>query len=64
MEKEAIRKFRLSMKLTQEAFARELGVTRGAVAKWEAGDVKPSPLAMNQIERLKGRKKPKKKGGK
>ena len=53
MKKKAIKNLRQSLGLTQEAFARELGVSRAAVAKWEAGDFKPSPLAMRQIERLK-----------
>jgi len=64
MKRDAIKKLRLSMKLSQEAFARELGVSRAAVAKWEAGDYNPSPLAMIQVERLRARTKSKKKGGK
>ena len=53
MKKKAIKNLRQSLGLTQEGFARELGVSRGAVAKWEAGDFQPSPLALMQIERLK-----------
>lgn len=66
MKKEAIKKLRQSLGLSQEKFAQKIGVSRATVAKWEAGDFKPSPLAMMQIERLIARpkKKSKKKGGK
>ena len=57
MNPQAIKKFRLSLRLTQKEFARTLGVSRAAVAKWEAGDCKPSPLATREIERLKARSK-------
>ncbi len=53
MDSEAIKKFRLSLQLTQEEFARKLGISRSTVAKWECGDFRPSRLAMGQIRRLK-----------
>ena len=63
MNKDDIVKLRRSMSLTQEEFARRLGVHRVAVARWETGKFKPSPLARAQIERLKASQKSKKKGG-
>jgi DNA-binding XRE family transcriptional regulator len=63
MKKDDIVKLRRSMNLTQEEFARRLGVHRVAVARWETGKFKPSALAMAQIERLKAKKKSRKKGG-
>jgi DNA-binding XRE family transcriptional regulator len=38
--------------LTQSAFAAELGVSRGTVARWEAKKAKPSKLARNKIQEL------------
>lgn len=63
MDKNAIKKFRRSLGLTQESFADELGVSRAAVAKWEGGVYTPSRLAMIQIESLRVMSKFKKKGG-
>ncbi len=63
MNKDDIVKLRRSMNLTQEEFAHRLGVHRVAVARWETGKFKPSPLAMTQIKRLKARQKSKEKGG-
>jgi putative transcriptional regulator len=53
MDSDAIKKFRQSLQLTQEEFARKLGISRSTVAKWECGDFRPSRLAMGQIRRLK-----------
>lgn len=61
MNKDDILKLRQLMNLTQEEFACKLGVSRVAVARWETGKFKPSPLAMAQIERLKAKQKPQKK---
>lgn len=38
--------------LTQEKFAAKLGVTFPTINRWENGRVKPSPLAIKQIEDL------------
>jgi len=45
-----IRKIRKRTGLTQEKFAAKLGVTFPTINRWENSHVKPSPLAMNQIE--------------
>ena len=47
-----IRELRLLTGLTQEQFAATLGVTYPTINRWENGRVKPSPLAMEKIERL------------
>ncbi|MBD2359387.1 helix-turn-helix transcriptional regulator [Tolypothrix sp. FACHB-123] len=47
-----IRKVRLSAGLTQEQFANTLGVTYSTLNRWENGHTKPSPLAMEKIERM------------
>lgn len=38
--------------LTQEQFAARLGVTFPTINRWENGRVKPSPLALRQLENL------------
>ncbi len=53
MDAKMIGRFRKSLKLTQHEFAQRLGVSRAAVAKWEAGVYKPSSLAKREIERLR-----------
>ncbi|MBD2341831.1 helix-turn-helix transcriptional regulator [Calothrix sp. FACHB-156] len=47
-----IRKVRLVAGLTQEQFANTLGVTYSTLNRWENGHTKPSPLAMEKIERM------------
>ena len=47
-----IRELRLSIGLTQEQFAAELGVTYSTVNRWENGHTKPLPMAMKQIEEM------------
>jgi putative transcriptional regulator len=47
-----IRELRQEIKLTQEQFAAELGVTCSSVNRWENGRGKPSPLAMQKIEEI------------
>lgn len=47
-----IRELRQTMKLTQEKFATELGVTFPTINRWENGHATPSPLALKQIETL------------
>ena len=55
-----IRELRESLRLTQEEFARELGVSFTTVSRWENGHGKPSPLALRQLldllDRVQGSK--------
>lgn len=46
-----IRELRLLTGLTQEQFAATLGVTYPTINRWENGHSKPSPLAMEKIEK-------------
>jgi len=46
-----IREIRLEMRLTQEQFAAEIGVTFPTVNRWENGRAQPSTLALKQIEK-------------
>ncbi len=47
-----IRNLREKTGLTQEKFATKLGVTLLTVNRWENGRTKPSPLAMQKVEKL------------
>ena len=47
-----IRSLRLGTGLTQEKFASELGVTFPTVNHWENNRAKPSPLALEKIEKM------------
>ena len=47
---EEIKNIRLSTLLTQEDFAKELGVSYNTVNRWETGRVKPSIKAMKLID--------------
>ena len=47
-----IRELRQTLKLTQEKFAAQLGVTFPTINRWENGHATPSPLALRQIEAL------------
>ncbi len=47
-----IRTFRLSLKLTQEQFASQLGVTFATVNRWERGKTIPSPLARQHLQKM------------
>ena len=51
----AIGTLRKTLGLTQEAMARELGVTTSSVYRWEKGLARPSRLALQAIERLRVR---------
>lgn len=46
---ERIRQLRTEKKLSQEALAGELGISRQAVAKWESGDSTPSAKNLIQL---------------
>lgn len=45
----AIREIRELQALSQEAFARLLGVSVRTVARWESGVSQPSPLALEKL---------------
>jgi DNA-binding transcriptional regulator YiaG len=47
-----IKKIRKDLGLTQEDFARKVGVSWSTVARWEAGKGHPSRLAQRNIEKL------------
>lgn len=47
-----IRELRQTLKLTQEKFAVQLGVTFPTINRWENGHATPSPLALKQIDML------------
>lgn len=47
-----IRSLRLETGLTQEKFAAQLGVTFPTVNRWENNRAKPSPLAVEKIEKM------------
>lgn len=53
MNKEEIKQLRESLSMTQEKFARHVGVTLGAINRWEMGKVKPSELAINRLLQIK-----------
>jgi putative transcriptional regulator len=46
------RELRQTLKLTQERFAAQLGVTFPTINRWENGRATPSPLALRQIHTL------------
>ncbi len=47
-----IRELRIEIGLTQEQFAALLGVVYPTVNRWENGRSQPSPLALQQIQRM------------
>jgi DNA-binding transcriptional regulator YiaG len=47
-----IRELRQTLKLTQEKFAAQLGVSFPTINRWENGHARPSPLALRQIDTL------------
>ncbi len=49
---QAIYQLRESMHLSQEAFAKELGVSFTSVNRWENESQTPSPLALKMIKAL------------
>jgi DNA-binding transcriptional regulator YiaG len=52
---EEIRQLREALGLTQEQFAREVGVSFSTVSRWETARGEPSPLAWRRIEDLRSR---------
>lgn len=47
-----MREIRLEMGLTQEQFAAKLGVSFPSVNRWENKKTKPSPLAIQKLQKL------------
>ena len=47
-----IRELRVAIGLTQEEFARELGVSFTTVSRWENGHGTPSPLPQRRLQEL------------
>lgn len=47
-----VREIRLEMGLTQEQFAAKLGVSFPTVNRWENKKTKPSPLAIQKLQKL------------
>jgi putative transcriptional regulator len=45
----SVKEIREAEALSQEAFARRLGVSVRTVARWESGQVRPSPLALEKL---------------
>lgn len=48
--REEIKKIRQKCFLSQEAFARELGVSFSSINRWESGKSKPNMSAMKKIK--------------
>jgi HSP20 family protein len=65
MEGERIRKLRLQFGLSQERFARLLGVSLQTVRRWESGLTRPLPIMSLKLEELQRQisKEQRKKGG-
>jgi len=55
MTSEEIRALRKKHGMTQDELALRLGVTKQTVANWENDRVRPSRLAIRQLERLERR---------
>ena len=55
MESVQIKKIRESLNKTQEEFATLIGVSFVTINRWESGEVKPSPIARRQLERIRKR---------
>jgi putative transcriptional regulator len=47
-----IREQRIALGLTQEQYATKVGVTFSTVNRWENNKAKPSPLALQRINKL------------
>lgn len=57
MKHDEIKTLRNALNLTQEQFARKIGVTTVTVNRWEMQGVKPSRLAINRMNTLNKRLK-------
>lgn len=60
MEPGQIKSIRKALGLTQEGFAKRIGVHKITVSRWERGEISPRGLALAALERLEGRVKAKK----
>lgn len=47
-----IKRLRQRLDMTQEEFAKYIGVSWRTVMRWESGDSQPSNLALEKIEKL------------
>jgi len=47
---EILKSIRKELKITQEQFARDIGVSFSTLNRWERGHRSPSPLAMQTIK--------------
>ena len=56
MANNEIKELRKRLNMTQQELANAVGVDRVTVARWEAGQKKPSNLARRQLARLAKRK--------
>ena len=54
MDKHEIIQLRYALNLSQQVFATRLGVGITTVSRWENGKAKPSPLAMERLQGMKG----------
>jgi transcriptional regulator with XRE-family HTH domain len=52
MKPEQLRRLRQKLGLTQEELAREVGVARNSVARWERGEMAISEPAARLIQRI------------
>jgi DNA-binding transcriptional regulator YiaG len=52
MNSEEIKELRKSLGLSQYKFAVKLGMTVKAISRWENNKSKPSPLAIEKLEKL------------
>lgn len=52
---DTIRALRIRLLLTNEAFARLLGVSLRTVNRWQAGEESPSPLAREKLDALEAK---------
>lgn len=50
-----IKALRKRLRLSQDKFAALIGVAPYTVRRWESGKNKPSPLALEKINRLTGK---------
>jgi putative transcriptional regulator len=53
MDAETIKELRAKSKMTRQTFAEKIGVSISTVARWEKGDGKPSPLALDRLNQMK-----------
>ena len=49
-ESEKVKKLRMRLGLSQDAFAAKLGITPMTIRRWESGKSKPSPMAVKLLE--------------